>query len=69
MGIVTPESTRAVALGDRLTQILDRRRALILELLAAEDALYEELVNRLQGQSAAVLSSLMARMAELERRL
>jgi hypothetical protein len=64
--IVTPDEARDVRLGDSLTRLLDRRLALYHELVAIEGDIYQELVNRLQGQIGAVLGPLDTRIAALE---
>ena len=50
---IPPDEALARALGDTLTQMLDRRAALILDLLALDKAIDEERVNRLQSQIGA----------------
>lgn len=44
------------ALGDSLTALMDRKRALVLALHEVDYAIYCELVNRLQGQVGAMVS-------------
>lgn len=61
-GSIAPEQARALALGDRLTRLLDARRALEHELHALDGQIYEELVNRLQSQIGAVLAPLEAHL-------
>lgn len=63
---IPPEQQRALALGDRLTRLLDERRALQNEIAALDGAIYEELVNRLQSQIGAVLGPIDARLSALE---
>lgn len=63
---IPPEVQRAAALGDRLTRLLDERRALENALVAIDAEIYEELVNRLQSQIGAVLGPLEARIIALE---
>lgn len=50
------EDSKARALGDTLTQMLDRRLALYHQLIALEGDIYQELVNRLQAQVGAMVS-------------
>jgi hypothetical protein len=64
--IIAPDDTRAAALSDPLTVLLDRRLALIVELIAVDKAIYEEQTNRLQGQIGAVLGPIDRRLAALE---
>lgn len=56
------QHTLARALGEPLTQLLDRKQALLLELIVIEGDIYQEVVNRLQAQIGAMVALFDAKL-------
>lgn len=54
-------------LGQPLTQLLDRKQVLLLEIQTVDADIYQLLVNLLQGQIGTVLEPLDVRIKRLER--
>lgn len=57
----------ARVLGQPLTQLLDRKQVLLLEIQTVDADIYQLLVNLLQGQIGTVLEPLDMRIKRLER--